>query len=228
MHAILRSYNTDKVLTLIDHLKAIDLITCFTVVINSKKDRLDTARLLETRYPSTRIITVPLENYGWSKAINAGIRSLPPIRNDQEMVMVVSNEVQILPGEVDLLRRSASLPQASCGYALFEGRDEPTYRLPRNTFIIWKRSVFEEVGLFDENLDDDTGMEDYDMVLRAYHLSQLLPFIGPKSVRIGPRLENNMAEKLAWESRGVEIVERRYPPALVSKMREHIRNQNES
>jgi hypothetical protein len=40
--------------------------------------------------------------------------------------------------------------------------------MPRNTFIVWKQSVFTEVGMFDESLDEDTGMEDLDLALRIY------------------------------------------------------------
>jgi hypothetical protein len=227
LYAILRSYELLNALPLINQLNATHMINYITVVINSEEDHIDATRLLKPFDFSTPIFTVFLERFGWSKALNAGIRSLPTSANEQEFVLMVSNEVKIIPQELNLLIKAASLDNSSCGYALFKDRTEPTYRLPRNTFCIWKRKIFEEIGFFDESLDGDTGMEDYDMVLRAFKSSKLLPFIGPKNVRIELPPDLNLAEKLEWENRGVEIIERRYPDTVVREVRKHIEYQNE-
>jgi len=202
------------------------MVNDITVVINSEEDHMQATCLLKPFDFSTPIFTVFLERFGWSKALNAGIRSLTTSVDKQELIMMVSNEVKIVPRELKLLIRASSLDNSSCGYALFKGRTEPTYRLPRNTFCIWKRRIFEEIGLFDERLDEDTGMEDYDMIIRAYNHSQLLPFIGPKNVQIELPSNLNLAEKLNRENRGVGIIERRYPDMVVRKIREHIESQN--
>lgn len=227
MHTVLRSYNSTEVLNLIRRLSSTGFVTSFSVVINSREDRIGTGRLLKAIDSPIPIVLVPLEEYGWSRALNAGIRALPPIRHYDELVMMVSNGVRIIPGEVSLMKQAALKQDASCGYALFEGRDELTYRMPRNTFIVWRRKLFEEAGLFDERLDTDTGMEDYDMVLRACQHTNRLPYIGPKNARIQLRSDIDLTAKLGWEARGVQLVEKRYPRDLVMKVRDHIRRENE-
>jgi hypothetical protein len=227
MHTILRTFNSTKVLELIRLLSTAGLTTHFTVVINSKEDRIGTKRLLRDVDSAIPISLVTLDEYGWSRALNAGLRSLPPVSRDDELVMMVSNDVKAMPQEIKLLKEAALVEDASCGYALFEGRTEATYELPRNTFVVWRRRLFEEIGLFDESLDRDTGMEDYDMVLRAFKHCKRLPFLGPKNVRLEQRTDVNLADKLAWETRGVQMIEERYSKDVVEKVRNHIRHQNE-
>ncbi len=226
MFAILRSYNTRRVLNLIGRLATTGVINHFTVVINAKKDHIDTPKLLDDFECSIPIVALPLENYGWSKALNAGIRSLPPIKTEQELVMVVSNEVQVVDREVVMLKGAAASARASCGYALFEDRTEPTYRLPRNTYIVWKRRVLQELNLFDESLDQDLGMEDYEMVLRAFRYKQLLPFIGSRSSKLDLSAHANLEGKREREVRAVAAIEERYPKELVDEIRTHIKLQN--
>lgn len=226
VYAILRSYNTSKVLALVTQLSSTGMVDHITVVINSRKDRINTVTLLKSFDWPKPVLAVPIGEYGWSQALNAGLRSLPPPVDNRELVMMVSNEVEIMHEEVESLIRAARLENASCGYALFRGRMEPTYQLPRNTFIIWKRRLFGEIGLFDQSLDNDIGMEDYDMVLRAFESKQLLPFLGCKNVSLKLRPGNNLAEKLGLESRGVAIVEQRHPIEVVSHVRTHIQMQN--
>lgn len=227
MFTILRSYNSRKILDLIGQLTATGMTNHFTVVIDAKKDAIDTPRLLDDFESAIPIVALSLETYGWSKALNAGIRSLPPMKTEQELVMIVSNEVQIIPQEISMLKDAATRANASCGYALFDGRTEPTYRLPRNTYIVWKRRVVEDLNLFDETLDQDLGMEDYEMVLRAFRLRQLLPYAGPKSSKLDLSSYANLEEKRAREVRAVAAIEQRYPQEVVERIRTHIALQNE-
>jgi hypothetical protein len=226
VHAILRSFGTPRVLSLMEALGATGAVDSYTVASDAKRDSVNTPGLIKTLALPAPVRALPLEDYGWSKALNAGIRALPPRRDDDELALIVSTEVHVRPEELRLLLKAASTPGASCGYALFAGRAEPTYRLPRNTYIAWRRSVFRETGLFDESLDGDTGMEDYEMVLRSYASTRLLPFAGPRHVRLGPPPGTSLSDKLAWESRGVELIEARHPAWVVSEVRRHIGEQN--
>src|SRR5687767_2959642 len=211
VHAILRSFGTTRVLPLLESLSATGAVDSFTVACDAGRDSVNTPELLKSLDLPEPVRALPLEDYGWSRALNAGLRSLPPQRGEDEWVLVVSNEVGVRPDELGLLLGAASTPGASCGYALFEGRREPTYRLPRNTYIAWRRGVFRDCGPFDESLDGDTGMEDYELVLRAYASARLLPFAGPRRVRLDPPPGAPLPDKLAWESRGVALIEARHP-----------------
>ena len=224
MYAILRSFNTRKVLDLIARLNEIEFISRFVVVINAKEDKINTPKLLAEFKPLKPTILVPIENYGWSKALNAGLCALPPATERNELVLMVSNEVHVTPQNILRLKQAASQPTASCGYSLFADRTSPTYYLPRNTYIVWKRAVFEAVGLFDERLDEGIGMEDYQMALRAFQHLQLLPFLGPQEVRIDAR--PGIEEKVGRELKGVEAIERDFPAELVRTVREHLNYQN--
>lgn len=226
IHAILRSYNNPEVLKLIDRLALSNSIDNLIVVINSKEDRINTRKIIISHNCPIPIIIIPVENYGWSKAINAGIVSLPPKTYENELIMVVSNEALLSQKDISLLKEVALLDGSSCGYALFKDRKETTYCLPRNTCIIWKRSIFHDVGYFNEELDKKGGMEDYDMVLRAYMEKGLLPFIGPKSVNLNNRQAVNYKEKLVIEKNAVAEIEKNYPLEIVAKVKKHIELQN--
>lgn len=226
MYAILRTYNTEKILETINNLQKTKFIKQFFVIINANKDYLNTPKLISEYYDQKYVLPIPIDNYGWAKALNSGIRSLPTLKNKKELVLVVSNEIQINKNELSLLKQKAVSNNASCGYSLFKSRDEPTYRVPRNTYIVWQRQIFEEVGLFDESLDDSTGMEDYEMVLRSYANNRRLPFLGAKNVDLKLRIETNLEKKLEWELRGIKIIEKNYPNNLIDKIKLHLEQQN--
>lgn len=227
MHAILRTYNNPRIVDIIRRLKATRRVTGFTVVINARQDSLDTPELLRELEFHREINCVLLEDFGWAKALNAGLKSLPPISSADELVLTVSNEVEVTSPEIDLAISAALQDSSSCGYALFDGRREPSYSVPRNTFTIRRRNIFDRIGLFQESFDQragtGTGMEDYELVLRAFSVERLLPFVGPKAVKL---IRSPSNEKLAWENEGIEIIERDYPTELVTEMRNHLYLQN--
>jgi len=227
MRVILRTYNNARVVDTIRQLKTTGRVTHFTVVINARQDSLDTPGLLTGLGFHREISCILLEDFGWAKALNAGLKSLPPVSNEDELVMIVSNEVEITKSEIDLAIEAALQDCSSCGYALFEGRREPSYSVPRNTFTIRRRRIFDRIGVFRESFDQQTGtgtgMEDYEFVLRAFSVERLLPFVGPRAVKL---IRSPSNEKLAWENKGIEIIEGEYPPELVAEMRNHLSLQN--
>ena len=191
LQVILRSFNSDKIIDILRRLSlSLIPITSINVVIDKKKDLLNTPNLIKGLDFALPIKTIELENYGWSKALNAAIEQLEPseVSNITEFIMPISNEVIIEPEHFELLIDAAKQENASCGYALFKDRYESSYSIPRNTCIIWKRSVLSTIGDFDEHLDNLGGMEDYDMVLRANNHLGLLPFAAKK--RIGLIVRN--------------------------------------
>jgi hypothetical protein len=226
MHAILRSFNDPRVTEIIDSLEATGQVSDVWVAINSEVDRVDTAKLLRSYAGGLNVTPVPLENYGWSKALNTCLRMLMEKAPGNDRVLIISNQVNFTAREVKDLAHAAAANEASCGYALFSERREPTYLMPRNTFIVWKQSVFTEVGMFDESLDEDTGMEDVDLALRIYERRGALPFLGARNVSLELNRHLDFAEKLEWEKRGVEKIEKRFAPELVENFLRHIASQN--
>src|SRR5437660_1548266 len=113
MDAIIRSYNTSDILRLIRGLWATRRVHHFIVVISAHEDDLDTPKLLRTLNCNSQIRPVMLEKFGWAKALNAGIKSLPPAVDRYELVMTVSNEVRISAQEIELMERAALKESAS-------------------------------------------------------------------------------------------------------------------
>jgi len=139
--------------------------------------------------------------------------------------MMISNEVAITIPQIDALAEKASSKDASCSYVHFKGRSEPTYFVPRNTCAVWRRGVFERVGLFDERFDHKTGMEDYELVLRSYRDASLLPFLAARGVPLRLPETLNLAEKLDWESRGLLWINSLYSEHVVSAIEAHLASQ---
>lgn len=225
MHAILRTYNNPKTIDLIHRLGNSAVFQGIVVVINGRQDKINTQELIMERAFKTPIQIISLQDYGWSRAINAGLHALPPITENKELVLLVSNEVEIEPREIEQLKEAALSEHASCGYALFKNRTEPSYRLPRNTCAVWRRSLFDEIGYFDEELDSRGGMEDYEMVLRAYSQKELLPRIGAKDVKLDID-DKRMPGKLKMEMKAIAFIERQFLEKAVMKVNGQILKEN--
>lgn len=224
LYAVVRPFNSVRVLDLIHRLSlSWTPLTSIIVVIDAKRDSINTPKVLREitcRFP-IRIIS--LEQYGWSKALNAAIESLPAA--DAEVpafVMPISNEVMIEPDEIGMLLEAALHEGASCGYAVFEGRCEPSYRVPRNTCAVWNRNLFLTIGLFDEDLDDGIGMEDYEMVLRAFDRMRLLPFAIGRRVKLLLRDPASFQQKIAAEEQAINAIGERYSQEVVRKVQAHL------
>ncbi|GAI78355.1 unnamed protein product, partial [marine sediment metagenome] len=212
LHAVLRSFNSGSVIELVNRLALAKSLESIIVVVDEKRDTIDTPKLLREASCPLPIKVIQLTEYGWSKALNVAIQSLPitDVSND-EFVMPISNEVLIEPDQIQMLLRVASQEDASCGYALFEGRYELSYSVPRNTCAIWKRSLFSTICYFNERLDNEGGMEDYDMVLCAFNRFHLLPFPSEERIKLVVRDPEHFAQKIAVEERAIKAIEIRYP-----------------
>ena len=227
LHAVLRSFNSTRVIDLIHRLLSSRTpFTSITVVIDAKRDSINTPKALREIACPFRIQVILLDEYGWSKALNAAIKSLPAANvGTPEFVMPLSNEVMIEPDHIELLLRSASAESASCGYALFQGRHEISYSVPRNTCTIWKRILFSSIGLFDERLDSQGGMEDYELVLRAFDRLRLLPYVAEKRIGLVVRDPTGFPQKVAMEENAARTIEAGYPKEVVNTVRAHLRSQ---
>lgn len=227
LYALLRSFNSTRVIDLIHRLLLSPTpFTSIIVVVDEKRDQINTPKLLREISCPFPIQVVLLEQYGWSKALNAGIKSLPVADvKVPEFVMPVSDEVMIEPEHIRLLLEAASQRNAFCGYALFQERYETSYSVPRNTCVVWKRSPLLSMGLFDERLDSQGGMEDYEMILRAFDRLQLLPFAAKKRVGLVVRDPVSFPQKVAMEEHAIRAIEAHYSEEVVNTIRAHLRNQ---
>jgi hypothetical protein len=93
MHAILRSFNDPRVTEIIASLEATGQISDVWVAINSEVDRIDTAKLLRSYTGGLSVMPVPLENYGWSKALNTCLRIVMEKAPGNDRILIVSNQV---------------------------------------------------------------------------------------------------------------------------------------
>jgi hypothetical protein len=227
MHALIRSFNDPGVVDFIRRLQATRRVEQFTVLINEREETLHTAELLSTLDSTTQINCIPLKTFGWARWLNAGLTSILSSSDKDELVLIISNHVRVRTAELDSLTAAASRESAACGYALFADRHEPSFLVPRNTCIVWRAAVFERVGLFKEVYDQDggtgTGMEDYEMVLRAFSKEGLLPFLGPAGVKLE---SDPSSAKLDWENRGISLIEKEYSQDVIFQLREHLSGQS--
>lgn len=227
LYAILRSYDAKGVFGIISRLSSCrTLLESAIIVIDAKRAPPDTAQGIETMDSPFPVQVVMLEHYGWSKALNAAIKSLP---NEDfkipEYIMPVSNEVMIKPENIRKLLELASEEGTSCGYALFKSRFEPSYRVPRNTFAIWKRRLFSSIGLFDETLDRCGGMEDYEMTLRAFSRLRLVPLTPKQRIGLIIRDQGAFPQKIANEENAMKTVESYYSADVIREVRKHLETQ---
>ncbi len=212
-YAILRAYNNKTynpsnppdVANLISKIDPV--VKKIIVVVNGTQDAANTPEFLRSTFPiqskEGKIETIVLKDYGWSKALNAGLRASMP-KGDYETRLMISNEINPTVEQlIDMHEKTlkgTGIASASYGlfntgsYALFEGREEPTCLVPRNTFTLW-RSASMHGFAFNEKLDSQMGMEDVYMGLQIYDRTKLLPVLGPVDVEWKVRQGVNSEEK---------------------------------
>jgi len=229
LHIILRSFNNDKIVNVIHRISLSPIpITSVNVAIDKEKDLGKTPNLISELNYTFPIQPILLENYGWSKALNVAIDNLPLVdASASEFVMPISNEVMIEPEDFQLLLDAANQEKASCGYALFKKRYEPSYSIPRNTCIVWKRNLLSTIDPFKECLDNHGGMEDYEMVLRVFDRLGLLPFAAKRRIGLIIRDPENFLEKIKNEEDTIKKIEEHYnySQEIVDNLKEHLKNQ---
>lgn len=148
--------------------------------------------LVKENYPEVKLLRF-LENTGFCKAVNAGIKA-----SDTPYVILLNNDTEVLPGFVaalvmaierskDIFSVSAKMLQMSnpyktddagdfytaLGWAYARGKDKPEKEYQRRGDIfaacggaaIYRRSIFAKIGLFDEN--HFAYLEDIDIGYRA-------------------------------------------------------------
>ena len=226
MFAIIRTYNNSLVFKLIDKLIKTKLFSKVVVVVNISADKIGTVDKLHATYGDKYINIVPLTEWGWSKAINAGLRKIAELGNYEDSVLMISNKVGITVEDIVQLQAAARNQNASCGFALFDGRKEASYLVPRNTCALWKLALFYRIGFFDESLDSQGGMEDYEMVLRAYQKEHRLPFLGPRKVRLLMSVDSDFYMTIEKEIKSIQHINSQYSVSIVSTVQKHLKRQN--
>ena len=223
--ALLRAYNNPLVVDLIRNIADEGIVDDFVVVINADKDTIGTKDLLSQSAYASQVNALPINNYGWSRALNAGLAAMPEMTNGNELVLCISNEVEITRDQ--FLRTTEAVlghADALIGYVLFEDRHEPSYCLPRNTCGLWKRARLAELGDFIEELDQKQGMEDVEMVLRGYLHKNWLPYLGATNVKIAVRQDIETKSKREWDTlKGINTL---YKPKILQTVYSHIQEQN--
>ena len=230
VHVILRSFNSPRVVELLQQLSLSNIRPeSVTIVVDAKRDFIDTPKLIHEKTYPFPILVQSLDDYGWAKALNTAIVSLSALGSTaNEFIMAISNEVRIEPDGIEMLLHVASKDGASCGYALFEGRDEPSYTVPRNTCAIWNMLLFSTVGEFDERLDSAGGMEDYEMVMRAFDRLHLLPFAAERRMELLIRDPVTFAQKLSAEERAMKTIDMRYSDGVLKTLKAHLTSENKT
>lgn len=148
--------------------------------------------LVKERFPQTHVIAFE-ENYGFCKAVNAGIRAAGTeyvllLNNDtvadKEMIARLEATLDEIPQAFSAAAKMISLyhPKqldgagdfyCALGWAYSRGKDQPVerYSEPGRIFsscagaALYRRSVFEKIGYFDEN--HFAYLEDMDIGYRA-------------------------------------------------------------
>lgn len=160
------------------------------LVDNGSKDA--SVAFTKERFPNVRILELE-RNYGFSKAVNAGIRAAvgPYVillnndtRVDKQFVEALYTGIKSRPGCFSCASKMIQMYQperiddagnyyCALGWAFARGKDKPAenYDSPREIFsacagaAIYRTSVFEEIGYFDEK--HFAYLEDIDIGYRA-------------------------------------------------------------
>lgn len=210
-YAILRSFSdkydlseTPALISLVN--KMSPYVRKTIVIVNGKKDAGNTPELL--KYQCSNLVhngqleSVVLQDYDWSVALNEGLRKSPPRRPNTTRLMI-STEVSPTPEQlIEMQEQTLRGNGFTTGsYAIFAGRNEDTYSLPRNTFTIWNADAMHGFK-FNEQLDakhGKQGMEDVYMGLALCAKKRLLPSLGPVDAEVSIRAGVNMEEKTRKE-----------------------------
>lgn len=221
-YAILRAWNNPSIEGLIAKLDPV--VNKIIVVVNGPQDKINTPEILANSEFSKKIETIVLENYGWSKALNAGLRASMP-KEDYETRLIISNEVNPTTEQLEEMQRqvlrgigkniSGAYGVFTLGsYGLFKDRHEQTYQVPRNTFTLWVSKIIDGFE-FNEKLDLKQGMEDVYMGLQIYEKKSYLPSLGPTDVDLNIREGVNIEEKTRKEYETVKEYSADFKPETI-------------
>ncbi len=230
LDVVLRPMRSAKLVEVIHSLAQTALVNSAVIATDQARDDGYTRHLLNATDFAIPVHLIELDNYGWAKALNACWDFILRIPADGERyILNLSTEVA-LEGQKGLsaLLDAVRTDGASCGYALFSGRNEFSYRVPRNTCALWRASVWTEVGHFDTELDAMGGMEDFDLVLRAYQKRGWLPFPANHVFSVGIPNPEFFPRKLRNELDAIEIISKRYPEEIVTAVMSHVSTLNDS
>ncbi|MEW4490075.1 hypothetical protein AB1L42_18470 [Thalassoglobus sp. JC818] len=238
MYAICRSYNNPKIVGLLESLRSLPEINGLIVPVNSDRDGAPSgtsgfstrAYLQETSgFENLKCLPIPDQDYGWSKALNVALAHVPP---RETYVLIISTEIRLTSVQFTGMCAAAAPPSASCGYVLFQDREETCFQFPRNTCLVWKLSLLKSIVkngiIFDELLDSRSGMEDVELALRLMEQSDVVPMLGARDVRLEARTTaSEFARKVAAENQAIEEIFERFPAETVERFRHHIRAENQ-
>lgn len=190
---IIPNYNGIKYIKdCLDSLYQLKEQPAFTVLVVDNGSDDGSCRLVQERYPQTRLIAL-MENTGFDHAVNVGIREA-----STPYVILLNNDTQVRPGFVqnliDAIEQDRSrFAVSACmlmwdrpdllddggdrycalgwAYARGKGRSAVRYDKPVEIFsacagaAIYRKAVFEEIGYFDEK--HFAYLEDLDIGYRA-------------------------------------------------------------
>lgn len=189
---VIPNYNGIRYIrTCLDALKQQDTSEYSILVVdNGSKD--GSMELIRDEYPEIQLISLP-ENLGFSAAVNRGIKAAKTpyvilLNNDTEvepsfvrkLIEGIQGERNIFSGSAKLLRyddrtRIDDAGNLYCAlgwaYAIGKNRPDHDYDRPRQIFsacagaAIYRRSIFEKIGYFDER--HFAYLEDIDIGYRA-------------------------------------------------------------
>jgi hypothetical protein len=173
-------------------------------------DRGMTPALVSAAPTRVPVEALSLDPYGWSRALNAALDALVASGSSWTHVLVVSLEAVV--GDDDVLAMVAAASEgASCAFVRFVDRPERSYRGPRNTCCLWRRSTFDVVGRFDETLDEAGGMEDYELAARAWVETRLEARFAGRRVPVAIRDPRGFGAKLRAEDTALDRIGSRWP-----------------
>lgn len=189
---IIPNYNGEKFIkNCMESIKS-QTITDFEVIIVDNASADDSVKIVEASYPKVKLIKLD-KNYGFSRAVNEGIKASSAdfvvlLNNDVEVEPDwLENLVDCIQSDKRLFSCSSKMVQyydrsriddagdfyTLIGWTLKRGDGQAVERYSRKDNIfsscggaaIYRKSVFKEIGYFDENFF--AYMEDVDISYRA-------------------------------------------------------------
>lgn len=225
---LLRTHSTPDICARLARIVKLAPVRRLLIVTDVARDDCDTPSLLASTSFDLPLETVLVHNLGWASSLNVALDRLDHLGNASDSILILSSEVTIDHPQLDSICRASVQPGSSCGYALFSGRHEPSYQIPRNTCAVWSRRTFETFHRFDPWCDSQGGMEDYDLALRAFHRCGWLPRLGSVGLPLMVRQNTNQHEKANRELEAIKKIETRYPATTVAAFRKHLQAEIEA
>lgn len=221
--ALIRSFSNELIATFVAGLLNVG-VDAVVVLINSTKDTADTATRLSRAFPvDRRVSSIGLDDYGWSRSLNAGIRYVERAHPGSAF-LACSTDIQLTS---EMLRelKDATISSQWCGFSRFRNQRGRSFQVPRNTCCMWHPGAFRQAGLFDETLDSFQGMEDYELCLRGFEQFRLLP----QAIRLQPDLGHRFGavqvDKTRREVEQMRLIDERFPTPVLVEFWEHLQHE---